>query len=171
MMLKTLAFILLVSLVAVSCLKTDNNNSCPYRLGTINIPQQEKDALATYIDTSNIDAVQDNSGFYYRIISPGQGTDSMTLCSQIQISYKASLTNDTIFDRQQNVVFVLGSLIEGWRRGIPKIKRGGRMMLYVPPTLGYGNRDVLDSTGTKVIIPKNSITKYDITLTDYTAGN
>ncbi len=170
MMLKKLVFLLCVSLAGVSCLKSDSNNACPYRPGTVNIPQAEKDALNTYIDTNHIDATLDAGGFYYKIISPGTGSDSMTLCSQIQISYKAALANDSVFEQQTNVVFVLGALIEGWRRGIPKIKRGGRITLYVPPTLGYGGNDIRNSAG-EIVIPKNSITKFDISLADYTTGN
>ena len=170
MMYKKLLFVLCVAVIGGSCIKSSNNNSCPYGKTTINISQAERQAIDAYIDTNHIDAVQDNTGFYYKIISPGSGTDSMTLCSQIQISYIGQLINDSTFDQQNNAVYVLGSLIEGWRRGIPKIRKGGEIKLYIPPTLGYGSTDITDARG-KIVIPKNSILKFDIKLTDYTAGN
>jgi FKBP-type peptidyl-prolyl cis-trans isomerase FkpA len=48
-------------------------------------------------------------------------------------------------------------LILGWQYGIPLVKAGGRIMLYLPPSLGYGSQ----STGT---IPANSVLIFDITL-------
>lgn len=169
-MYKKLLFVLAVAVICGSCLKSSDNNRCPYATTTINISQTERQSIDTYIDTNHIQAIQDRSGFYYQIINPGTGTDSMTLCSQIQISYIGQLINDSTFDKQSNVVYMLGALIEGWRRGIPKIKKGGEIKLYIPPTLGYGSTDITDATG-KVVIPKNSILKFDVKLTDYTAGN
>jgi len=171
MMYKKIIFVLCVAALAASCLKNSSNgNSCPYQPNTINLSAAERTAIDTYIDTNNIDAVKDPSGFYYKIITPGVGSDSMTLCSQIQISYKGQLTNDSIFDQRDNIVYVLGSLLEGWRRGIPLVKKGGEIKLYLPPTFGYGGNDIRDSTG-RIVIPANSILKFDVRLTDYTAGN
>lgn len=169
-MYKKLLFVLCVATVAASCLKSENKTSCQYQPTSISIPASERTAIDQYMDTNNIEAVQDPTGFYYNIITPGTGTDSVTLCSQIQISYDAKLTNDSTFDNQSNAVFVLGALIEGWRRGIPKLKKGGEIKLYIPPSLGYGHTDIKDVNG-KVVIPKNSILKFDIKLTDYTTGN
>jgi FKBP-type peptidyl-prolyl cis-trans isomerase FkpA len=169
-MYKKLIFVFCVALGASACLKSSSNTACPYRPTTVNISASEKAAIDAYIDTNNIVAVQDNSGFYYEIVTPGTGTDSVTLCSQVQISYTAKLINDSTFDNQTNAVYVLGALIEGWRRGIPKLKRGGEIKLYIPPTLGYGSRDITDNSG-NIVIPKNSILKFDIKLTDYTVEN
>jgi FKBP-type peptidyl-prolyl cis-trans isomerase FkpA len=62
-------------------------------------------------------------------------------------------------------VFVLGTLIDGWKIGVPLIKKGGQIRLYIPPSLGYGSSDVRDNQG-RVIIPGNSILIFDITLID-----
>jgi FKBP-type peptidyl-prolyl cis-trans isomerase FkpA len=50
-------------------------------------------------------------------------------------------------------------LIEGWKIGLPLLKKGGHIKLYVPPSLGYGpspNRN----------IPGNSVLIFDIRLVD-----
>jgi FKBP-type peptidyl-prolyl cis-trans isomerase FkpA len=80
------------------------------------------------------------------------------------------LVNDTTFDQQNNVVFVLGSLIEGWKKAIPLLRKGGEMNMYIPPSLGYGGTDMKNNAGV-VIIPKNSILIFNVKLTDYSAGN
>ena len=45
----------------------------------------------------------------------------------------------------------------GWQYGIPLVKAGGRIMLYLPPSLGYGAQTVGS-------IPANSVLIFDITL-------
>jgi peptidylprolyl isomerase len=38
----------------------------------------------------------------------------------------------------QPAVFPLTQLIAGWQQGLPGMKVGGRRLLVVPPSLGYG---------------------------------
>ena len=45
---------------------------------------------------------------------------------------------DSSWSRNQSIEFPLTSLIEGWKRGIPGMKVGGRRKLTVPPHLAYG---------------------------------
>lgn len=45
---------------------------------------------------------------------------------------------DSSWSRGQSISFPLTSLIEGWKRGIPGMRVGGRRKLTVPPHLAYG---------------------------------
>ena len=45
---------------------------------------------------------------------------------------------DSSWSRGQSISFPLTSLIEGWKRGIPGMRVGGRRKLTVPPELAYG---------------------------------
>jgi FKBP-type peptidyl-prolyl cis-trans isomerase FkpA len=49
---------------------------------------------------------------------------------------------------------LLGQVIPGWQKGIPLVKGGGSINLYIPPSLGYG-ANAYPPTGT-VIIPGGS---------------
>jgi peptidylprolyl isomerase len=49
----------------------------------------------------------------------------------------------------------VGQLIKGWDEGIPMFEQGTRLMLRIPPELGYGSRDM----GT---IPPNSLLYFEI---------
>lgn len=163
--------LLCVSIIAVSCLKGKNDTTCPYSPSTIIAPQAEQDSIAAYLDSNNIEATLHPAGFYYTISNPGSGGESVLLCSQILINYKGQLKNGTVFDQQNNVIFVLGSLIEGWRKGIPLLKKGGQIKLYIPPSLGYGDNDLIDNSSGNVVIPGKSMLIFDVTLLDYSISN
>ena len=82
------------------------------------------------------------------------------LSSTITVKYTGKLTNGTIFDQNQTgASFVLSSLILGWRKGLPLIQKGGSIILYIPPSLGYG----CSSVGG---IPPGSNLVFDIELLD-----
>lgn len=167
-MLKTLFFVLCVTTVAVSCLKS-GERTCAYPQRTIIAPQSEQDSIKAYLDSNDIQAEHHPAGFYYKIINPGTGVDTMLLCSEILIDYQGQFKNGQEFDKGTDVYFVLGALIEGWKKGLPLIKKGGEITLYIPPSLGYGSQDYLNSENV-VVIPKNSMLIFNIKLKDYTQG-
>jgi FKBP-type peptidyl-prolyl cis-trans isomerase FkpA len=169
-MIRYLSGLLLIAVVAVGCLKGKDDAGCPYRNVDVKAPAAEQDSVKAYLDSNGIqDAVHHSSGFYYKILNAGAGSDSMTLCSQLQVTYTGKLTNDTIFDQQDHLELALplGGMIEGWKKGLPLIKRGGRIQLFIPPSLGYGNNDIRDNQTGEVVIPAKSMLVFDVTLDDY----
>lgn len=144
------------------CLK--NETGCPPPKDIV-APQSEQQVIADYLAANNITATQHSSGLYYQISMPGTG-DSPNNCSSVVIHYTGLLANGTKFDEGNNVAFTLGSLIEGWKKGLPLIHRGGKIRLYIPPSLGYGASDIKDGNGA-VVIPANSMLIFDITLLDF----
>jgi FKBP-type peptidyl-prolyl cis-trans isomerase FkpA len=158
-------FLFMVTLAA-GCLKEQR---CNFTANTIIAPTSEKDSVQAYLTANNIQATRDTSGLFYQISNPGTGTAKAELCSQITINYAGKLANGTIFDQSSGAVFQLGTLIEGWKKGIPLLRKGGQIRLYIPPSLGYGNTDVKDRNNV-VVIPGKSILIFDITLIDFTAG-
>jgi len=165
---KWLVFIC-IAIVAVSCLKSPKY-SCPYTEAQLTAPTSEQFIVQGYLDSNDIQATKHPAGFYYSIQNPGTGTDSVELCHQIFINYKGKLANNSVFDEGKGSFFVLGALIEGWRKGIPLIKKGGKITLYIPPSLGYGSNPVENGSG-QVIIPANSMLIFDIELLDHRAQN
>jgi FKBP-type peptidyl-prolyl cis-trans isomerase len=143
MNMKVLASIALICLVAVGCKKGES-----------------PETLEQYITRANLTSTvtKDSRGFYYQILTPGTGA-TPTLSSKVTVFYKGTLTNGNIFDQTNAnpVTFGLNQLILGWQYGIPLVKAGGRVMLYLPPSLGYGSQ----TTGS---IPANSVLIFDITL-------
>ena len=153
--------LLAVAFLSTGCFKSDNG--CSYTENNVVAPSAEQANLENYLSTNGITtATKHQSGFYYEISNPGTGTKPV-LCSVINVRYTGKLTNGNVFDQQQALSFELGALIEGWRKGIPLIQKGGSIRLYLPPSLGYGGVDVKDNQGTTVV-PANSILIFDIDL-------
>lgn len=153
---------MVLAVSAASCLKKDTG--CSYQIQRSVAPASEEQAIQAYLSSNNITATRHSSNLYYEVVSAGSG-NAPDLCNTVLVKYSGKLTNGTEFDSQANAVFVLGSLIDGWKIGVPLIKKGGQIRLYIPPSLGYGSNDIKNNSGV-VIIPGNSILIFDITLTD-----
>ncbi len=130
-----------------------------------NITDFEDIFVQKYITANNITGLTKTStGLYYQIIDPGTGTEPISLSSTVTAIYSGKLTNGTVFDSNTSanpLAFALSDVIPGWQEGIPLIKKGGKIRLIIPPTLGYG------PSGSGAI-PGNSTLDFNIELTDVT---
>jgi FKBP-type peptidyl-prolyl cis-trans isomerase FkpA len=138
-----------------SCLKGNSNYECNYDPCAYKAPASEIQAVKDYLDQHNITATQHCSGLFYTIDNSGPGTTPQA-CGGVRATYVGKLTDGTQFDAN-TADFMLNSVIMGWTDGIPLIKKGGSIHLYIPPSLGYGSRSVGN-------IPANSILIFDVTL-------
>jgi FKBP-type peptidyl-prolyl cis-trans isomerase FkpA len=161
--------VLISALVCVwifsSCLKGGNNSTmCTYSACGFVARTSEIQAVQDYLTSNSITATQHCSGMFYTIDI--QGTGKMPdVCSTISVRYTGKLSNGTVFDQHSSPVsFNLTNLIPGWKNALPLINSGGKIHLYIPPSLGYGSQDVRDSNGT-IVVPANSILIFDIDLT------
>src|SRR5687768_6026957 len=136
-MVKTASAIVLIFLfMCVSCSKKEDG--CSYDPCSRKAPDTEIQAIETYLAANNLTAVKHCSGLYYQIEDPGTGS-APSVCSAISITYTGRLTNGNLFDQSAAPIgFNLMQLIEGWKIGLPLLKKGGSIKLYVPPSLGYG---------------------------------
>ena len=122
-------------------------------------PQSEEAQITAYTAANGITAVKHSSGMYYQIMDPGTGAVP-NLNSKVSVTYSGKLLNGTQFDQSLTPISLyLSQVIEGWQVGIPIIKKGGRIKLIIPSSMGYG----CNGAGT---IPSNSVLFFDVTLTD-----
>jgi FKBP-type peptidyl-prolyl cis-trans isomerase FkpA len=144
-------YLLLVTLfiVALSSCKKDNFDPAKQAIADDN-------AIQAYIKANKITAVQDNSGLYYSVVTPGTG-GYPNANSTITVNETGKLLNGSVFDTEAGYVTPMADVIKGWQIGIPHINTGGRIMLLIPSALGYGNAP----NGN---IPKNSVLIFTIDL-------
>lgn len=158
-MISRLVFLFSFCMIMQSCVKS-STDGCNLTASGVVVPAGELTVLQTYVTANRPTAVLHPGGFYYELITPGTGTVTPQICSDVRVTYAGYLTNGTKFDEELvGTTFRLGQLIPGWQRGIPLIKKGGSINLILPPSLGYGNAAV----GT---IPANSILVFSIQLLD-----
>ena len=82
------------------------------------------------------------SGLVYEIQSAGTGPAPKST-DTVRVHYTGTLVNGTVFDssvqRGEPVEFKLDEVIPGWTEGLQKISKGGKIKLYIPPQLAYGD--------------------------------
>jgi FKBP-type peptidyl-prolyl cis-trans isomerase len=82
------------------------------------------------------------SGLMYQVEKPGEGPAPKPE-ETVKVHYTGTLVNGTVFDssveRGEPVEFQLDEVIPGWTEGLQKISKGGKIKLYIPPQLAYGD--------------------------------
>lgn len=151
-------YILILSLLVVGC------SACKKEAKFDAAAQAVADdnAIKAYLAANtSITATKDASGIYYQIITPGTGANP-TLSSTVTVNYVGKLLDGSQFDKGNGTTYPLNGFIQGWQKGIPFLKPGGRMLLIVPSALAYGN----SSPGAG--IPANSVLVFTIDLLSFT---
>jgi FKBP-type peptidyl-prolyl cis-trans isomerase FkpA len=159
-------FLFLIAILGTclsGCLKDDGE--CNYKLGDPKASASEIANIQAYLATNSLTATQHSTGIFYEIITPGTGTAIKDQCSGVGVNYVGKLTNGNTFDASTSTAyFALYNLIMGWRIGIPLIKAGGKIKLYLPPSMGYSDRLIPGNPPYNVPIPPNSILVFEVEL-------
>lgn len=93
------------------------------------------------VDIATMTRVGD--GVYVKDLEPGTGAD-VVANRVLAVRYQGWLANGTRFDHNEAprplFQLVLGQrrVIEGWEQGLLGMKVGGKRLLVIPPSLGYG---------------------------------
>jgi len=150
---RIVASVLVLSLLFLnSCGKSDT--------GCQPVPiANEKAQLVAYCTANNINYTEHTSGLLYEIIMPGSGI-SPTTSSIVSVVYTGKFLDGTTFTAVANPQDLpLTGVIDGWKIGIPLLKKGGHIKLVIPSALAYS------CSGNGSISP-NTPLFFDITLTD-----
>ena len=103
------------------------------------------------------------SGLLYKIENAGKG-EAIKATDTVKVHYTGKLPNGKVFDssveRGQPVEFQLNQVIPGWTEGLQLVKKGGKIQLVIPPSLGYGKQ------GAGASIPPNSTLIFDVEVLD-----
>jgi len=88
-------------------------------------------------------AVQSSeSGLHYKVLEPGSEVKP-TMSDKVLVHYKGTLIDgtqfDSSYDRGEPAEFPLNGVVKGFGEGLTKVGAGGKIVLYIPSELGYGN--------------------------------
>ena len=85
---------------------------------------------------------KDPSGFYYVILKKGTGA-TPTMNDTVKLHYHGTLIDGTVFDssvdRGEPTSFPMNGVIKGFSGGLTKCQVGGKVRIYIPSELGYGD--------------------------------
>ena len=130
--------------------------------------KQRRTAARAFMESNKSEEgiVTTDSGLQYVIQDQGTGATPQAK-STIVVSYTAvSATKGNIFGRakafQDGSEFNMNKVIDGWKEGLPLIKEGGKITLYVPSHLAYG-RDGIKHRNLYIIEPNDALI-FDIEL-------
>lgn len=121
----------------------------------------DKEILA-FIAKKGWNAVKHESGLYFVIDNPGEGTARPVITDEVTVLYAGYLLDGLKFDGTTTfpATFPLDQLIKGWQLGIPMFGKGGKGKLIIPSRLAYGDRD-------NFAIPGGSTLVFEIELVDF----
>jgi FKBP-type peptidyl-prolyl cis-trans isomerase FkpA len=113
-------------------------------------------------DNSIVPDIDDYSSLRFQPFAEGDGLAPYT-ANSVNISYTAYLlSTEEEIESGENVTIEWDDLILGLQLGLRNVRENGRMMLYVPSVLAYGEQGTDE-------IPGNAILIYDITLNSFDA--
>lgn len=88
--------------------------------------------------------VTTESGLEYKVIEAGNDVKA-TANDKVRVKYKGTLIDGTEFDKfegEEGLEMDLGHVIAGWTEGIQYVGEGGKIELYIPADLAYGDRNM-----------------------------
>lgn len=90
------------------------------------------------------------SGLQYEVITEGNGAKPLAT-DKVTCHYHGTLIDGTVFDssvkRGQQATFPLNMVIAGWTEGLQLMPQGSKWRFFIPPHLGYGDRQVSAQIG------------------------
>ena len=105
------------------------------------------------------------SGLQYEVITEGNGSKPLATNS-VTCHYHGTLIDGTVFDssvkRGQPATFPLNRVITGWTEGLQLMPTGSKWRFFIPPHLGYGDRQVSAQIG------PNSTLVFEVELISFT---
>lgn len=104
------------------------------------------------------------SGLQYEVLVQGNG-EKPTAQNEVTCHYHGTLIDGTVFDssvqRGKPASFPLNMVIKGWTEGLQLMPTGSKWRFFIPPHLGYGDRQVSAQIG------PNSTLVFEVELIDF----
>ncbi|UEG50598.1 FKBP-type peptidyl-prolyl cis-trans isomerase [Ferruginibacter lapsinanis] len=104
------------------------------------------------------------SGLQYLVLKMGEG-EKPTLRNTVTCHYHGTVIDGSIFDssvqRGTPASFPLNAVIKGWVEGLQLMPVGSKWRFFIPPHLGYGERQVSS------VIGPNSTLIFDVELISF----
>jgi len=129
-------------------------------------PDEVKDAMET--EPKKDEDISGDGGIIKTIVKEGEGWEKPEKGADVKVHYVGKLVDGTEFDSSRTsgkafeFVVGVGSVIKGWDKGVPTMKKGEIAKFVIKPEYGYGT----NGAGPK--IPPNAILVFEVELISFT---
>lgn len=104
----------------------------------------EKDGNVTSLDFTGLDAPKPDANLLRHVVTEGKGKvltpESTVTADYLGMVYDAKAPFDESFSAEP-AEFSLAEVVPGWTYGLSGLKVGSRVLLQIPPDLGYGAQE------------------------------
>lgn len=105
---------------------------------------KEAEEFLAKVEKENKNAFKTESGLMYEIITEGTGKKATSDEDVVRVAYQGELKDGKVFDssyeRGDTAEFALNRVIKGWGEGLKLVGEGGKIRLWIPPALAYGQQ-------------------------------
>ncbi|HEY0112454.1 MAG TPA: FKBP-type peptidyl-prolyl cis-trans isomerase [Allosphingosinicella sp.] len=109
------------------------------------------------------------SGLQYKVLEQGRGSRP-TMRDVVVVDYEGFLTDGSEFEStkgQGPATFPVMGVVPGFSEAVQLMQRGTKLRIWLPPELAYGTEERTDPRTGEVVIPANSVLRFDMTLRDF----
>lgn len=104
--------------------------------------------------------METSSGLLFEIITEGEGA-SPGPADTARVTYTGALADGTVFDSTEEPIDLpVSGVVKGFSEGLQMMKPGGTYRLFIPASLGYGEK------GAGGVIPPGAALDFTVTLLD-----
>lgn len=106
--------------------------------------KKESEEFLAKVEQENKNIQKTESGLLYEIITPGSEMKATSDNDTVRVMYKGELKDgkvfDSSYDRGDTAEFALNRVIKGWGEGLKLVGKGGKIKLWIPAELAYGEQ-------------------------------
>jgi FKBP-type peptidyl-prolyl cis-trans isomerase FklB len=109
--------------------------------------KEKIDAEAFFLEENakNEGVITLESGLQYKVLAPGDDSLSSPLATdEVWVHYEGKLIDGSVFDssieRGEPISLPVNGVIKGWQEALKMMKPGDKWEVFIPYTLGYGER-------------------------------
>lgn len=139
------------------------NDYLQQRQAWIGVQNKEKGDKFLAANKSKAGVVETESGLQYIIVEPGDEALKASAKDTVLVRYKGTTLDGEVFDEvtadAEPIRLLMNRVISGWTEGIQLVGKGGKIKLFIPAKLAYGER------GNQGIEP-NSTLIFDVEVCD-----
>ncbi|WP_418264392.1 FKBP-type peptidyl-prolyl cis-trans isomerase [Flavobacterium faecale] len=142
-----------LAITVSSCKKKEQEEQSQTPVEVTDNSAKNEQEITDYLAKNNLTAERTDSGLYYIINEEGTGA-AATAASTVTVAYKGYFTDGKVFDQsdENGISFGLSQVIPGWTEGIQKFKEGGKGVLLIPASIGYGDNSMGPIPGGSVLV-------------------